>query len=230
MLSPLIRHYKHIFQFLAIALLSLSLFSASCLCASVNQNNDFQLWVTEEVNKQFSSVATVRISNEWRFGDDASKLYYFDVQGVATFRLNDWSDFAPGYKQIWTLRESEWFLNYEPLINYSVRLKKGVFEWELRNRISYLFREQQKDVWLYRGRLRWVTNWVVGETNLKPYFSNEVFIQEQDAFFQDRIILGLVFPITNMFDADFYGMIRFLKNQDRWTHQNIFGTWFNFRF
>jgi hypothetical protein len=200
------------------------------LWGEVNQNNDVQLWLTEAVHKELSPSCAMHLSNEWRVGDDISKLYFFYLQGMATFKINQGSELGPGYRQIWHLVKSQWRLTYEPFLDLLFHKKKGSLELSLRNRFSYLFREAEVDVFQYRGRVRATTSWKAGDRVFQVYLSNEIFLRSRFGFSQDRLAIGTVIPLLNHVDGDFYYMLRFLQRGDHWTHQHVFGTWVNFSF
>jgi hypothetical protein len=210
--------------------LGLLLFFSIPLCSAVNQNNDVQLWITEAVHKKITSRSTLHLYNEWRFGDDISKLYFFYVQGVLGTEVNRWLNVGPGYRQIWEIRASQWRLTYEPFGEALIKMEKGSFEFQFRNRVSYIMREKETDFWLYRGRLRWVAACNLKGRTYRPYFSNEIFLHSQNGFSQDRIAGGILVPLVGSLLGDFYYMIRFQKSHEHWTHQHIFGTWFNLYF
>lgn len=193
----------------------------------VNQNNDVQLWIAESVNKSVSPKCTLYLSNEWRIGDDVSKLYFFYLQGAVEFKPYSFFYLVPGYRQIWDLRLDIWRLSFEPFLD--VIFQKNEF-FQFRNRISYIVREAIFNVWQYRARFRFRGNWEVGNKIYYPYISNEIFIRSRSGFDQNRLLAGLLVPLFGRLDGDFYYMIRFLKSNFHWTHQHIFGTSLNMKF
>jgi len=200
------------------------------LAATVNQNNDFQVWVTEALHKKIDPSWNLRFYNEWRIGDNASKLYFFYLQGNVVYKINHWAEVSPGYRQIWTIRGDQWRLDDEPLVDVFFMKKKGRFEFQFRNRLSYVIREKETNLWQYRSRVRWVGAWNVRKRVCRPYVSNEVFFNSFDGFGQDRIVAGMIVPLADWLHPDFYYMLRYQVNHSHWTHQHILGAWFNFHF
>ncbi|MBX7066324.1 MAG: DUF2490 domain-containing protein [Parachlamydiales bacterium] len=199
------------------------LFFAIPIWASVNQNNDVQLWLTDSFVKQIHPRCTLYLSNEWRIGDNISKLFYVYVQGTSRFALTDRIDFAPGFRQAWNLQLNKWRLEYEPLAE--IYFHAGNFV-QFRNRISYVIREARNNIWQYRGRLRFnLDYWQV-----RPFFSEEVFVMSHDGFNQNRTIGGVNVPLFGRSNIDLYYMLRFLKSAGTWTHQHVFGGWVYFQF
>jgi hypothetical protein len=208
----------------------LFLFSSVTLWGMVNQNNDVQLWLTEAVHKEISPSWAVHLSNEWRIGDDVSKLYFFYLQGMATYKISRGAELGPGYRQIWQLRGIDWKLTSEPFVDLLLSKEKGNLELSLRNRFSYLFREAATDLFQYRGRVRATSSWKIGDRILQIYLSNEIFVRAREGFSQDRLMIGSIIPLFKHLNGDFYYMLRFLERNDHWTHQHVIGTWVNFNF
>jgi len=200
------------------------------LWSNVNQNNDVQLWITDAIHKEISPTTTLHISNEWRFGDDMSKLYFFYLQGITSIEMNQWISLSPGYRQIWHLQQTQWRLAFEPLIDLTFKKKRGNFTFNLRNRFSYLFREQNVDFFQYRARAELMSSFKIIDHLFKPYFANEVFLDSHYGFTQDRLSLGLITTLYKCLSGDFYYMFRFLKLNTDWTHQHIIGTRVNCSF
>lgn len=189
----------------------------------VNQNNDLQLWVTESLSRPVHPRCSFSLANEWRFGNNISQLYFIYLQGIAGIKVSKQIDLGPGYRQAWRLFDAKWRLTYEPLLDLIFH-QRNVFQF--RNRISYLAHERAKNVWQYRARIRLSSeNWA---HNL--FIANEVFIDSHFGFTQNRTFAGVNIPLFAMINADLSYMLRFLKSERGWTHQHIFGTWFNFAF
>ncbi len=201
-------------------LLFLTLSSLNC----ANRNNDVELWVTEVVNKTLNPTCNFSLSNEWRIRHDISQLYFIYLQGVMNVNLSDTISIGPGYRQIWHLDSQDHFrLSYEPLLNLFIH--KGQL-FQVRHRISYLMREKEKNLWQYRIRLRLSTE----KFTYNPFFSNEAFVFSHYGFTQNRTMVGINVPFSSGANADFSYMLRFTKSDGTWTHQHVFGTWFNFLF
>lgn len=193
----------------------------------INQNNDVQLWIAESVSKNISPTCSLALSNEWRIGDDISKLYFFYLQGTAEFKPSRYCYLVPGYRQIWDLREAIWRLAFEPFLQVTFRTNEL---FQFRNRISYIVREATFNVWQYRARFLLSGDWQVGTRTCKPYISNEIFVRSRFGFDQNRLIAGILVPLFGRFEGDFYYMLRFLKSNDHWTHQHVIGTWLSIKF
>lgn len=191
--------------------------------AAVNQNNDVQFWFTDSFVKPVHPRCTFYLSNEWRIGDNVSKLFYVYVQGTSKIALTEKIDFAPGFRQAWNLQLNKFRLEYEPLVEVYFHSKNFI---QFRSRMSYVIREARNNIWQYRGRIRvQFADW-----RYRPFFSNEVFVMTHDGFNQNRSVVGINVPLFKRTNTDLYYMLRFLKSAGSWTHQHVFGTWINFQF
>lgn len=200
------------------------------LWGNINQNNDVQFWLTELVHKDFSSCFFIDIANEWRFGNDVSQLYFFYVQGMLGFIINENILLGIGHRQIWHLLEMKWKKIFEPQTDLIFKKKCHKYEFELRNRISYLLRQSQEDLWQYRGRVRMNYYWRIKNQVYSPFISNEIFLQSKHGLTQDRLGIGINTPFFDFLKGDIYYILRFLKQDHLWTHQHVFGLWLYFYF
>jgi hypothetical protein len=203
---------------------------AAPLLGKLNQNNDVQVWVTESVHKKFSPALLFELTNEWRVGDNVSKLYFFYLEGMLQIKAARWLDVGPGYRQIWNIAGNQWKLTYFPYWEFDFHKTNGRAGFYNRNRFVYVMPEGGQNYWEYRGRIRWMTTYEIKHRLCRPYISNEVFVNTSASFSQDRLMAGLIVPLTHSLNGDFYFMVRFLKSNHHWTHQNVFGTWMNLIF
>lgn len=202
----------------------LSIVLALCCWAGDTWNNDLELWITDAFNKQLTPKCALNLSNEWRFRHDISELYFVYLQGVANLYLSNRLNIGPGYRQIWHLRQDSWKLSYEPLLN--ILMHKGEI-FQLRHRLSYLVRERERNIWQYRIRVRFSTEY----WTYNPFFSNEAFVVSHYGFTQNRTMIGVNIPFFSKVNADLSYMLRFSKSTtEGWRHQHILGTWVNFLF
>lgn len=195
----------------------------SPLWGFVDQNNDVQIWVTESSVLGPSERLQFHLTNEWRFGDDVSKWFFTYLEGILKLQCTDRIDLGPGYRQIWRLQQDKRRLSFEPMLNVIFHHKE-VFQ--LRNRLSYIINEKDRNIWQYRFRVRlradyWTYN---------PFFSNEIFIRSYDGFYKNRTQVGLNIPLWNRASSDLYYMLQFREDAKIWTHQHIFGCWLHMRF
>lgn len=206
------------------------LVSSISLSGFINQNNDIQLWITEELYKNISSCSFLSLANEWRIGNNVSQLYFFYLQGILGYKIHPQADLGLGYRQIWHLLDDRWRLIYEPFVECLLykTVKKHTFDF--RNRIAYRMRESQENIWQYRGRVRWIESWEIAHRTFQPYLSNEIFVESSGGFNQDRLGMGIIYPFLDRLRGTFYFMLRFQKFDHEWRHHNVFGFWLTLQF
>jgi hypothetical protein len=73
----------------------------SFLLARLNHDRDFQFWVREYKKKKFNEYFAMALDSEWRFGNDASELFYIHEQISTIFYFSKWLTVAPCYRQVW---------------------------------------------------------------------------------------------------------------------------------
>jgi len=197
------------------------------LYAYINQNNDVQIWVEEYMDAKITSDLSIDIKNQWRFGNNASELYHIYLQGLLGYGLTDEAFIASGYRQTWRRSSTApWSLEYEPIAECIFRRIHGWAGLDVRNRISYIIREVGENSWHWRGRVRWMMR----EGPCRPYLSNELFMNLQTGFDQDRIMFGVLIPFIEHVRGDLYYMLRFLNGAEYVTHQHIFGLGLDLQF
>lgn len=189
--------------------------------AHVNQNNDVQVWVAADFQKKISPKSSFDVSNEYRFGDNLTELYFIYLQGIYSYQFHECLKIEPGYRQIWRkiLNGKDWGLIYEPLCNFTIQ-RSG--KWDIRQRISYQFTEKAPNRWLYRARIRWLGRGSFYGHQLNPYISNEIFVFSRGGLAQDRLLLGIMPQLYRWLNGDFYYMFRYFKDFG-WDHHHIFG-------
>ena len=68
--------------------------------AQIDKRGDFQIWQRNFLYKHINERVSLQFYNEWRFGDDASKFFYVNLQAQAKFRIWSWLTTTPGYRQV----------------------------------------------------------------------------------------------------------------------------------
>ena len=194
--------------------------------ATINQNNDVQLWISGDFRKTLSNQCSLDLTNEYRFGNDMSELFFIFLQGLFSYKFNPYVKIEPGYRQIW-VKPDHWSLIYEPFAHF---IFQNPGKWDVRNRIAYLIPELTKNVWLYRARIRLFGRWKVKGHELNPYLSNEFFVLSRGGFAQDRIIVGIFPKLYRHISGDFYYMLRLFKVSEGWRPNHVFGTRVDFKF
>lgn len=118
---------------------------------------------------------------EFRWGDNASKLYRTSLLLEAIYQPCPWLGLAPGYRQVWLrvpLNSDHWRPEYTPLADIYFFLTPSDWEITNRNRIEYRILENDPIRWVYRNRIRIVPPWNFTSLEITPFIENEIFIRE----------------------------------------------------
>lgn len=202
------------------------------LFGSVNQNNDVQVWINESISKEFSPKLSFYVMSEQRIGDDASTLFYYYLQSNVTYSPTTWLSISPGYRQAFSLNEanSRWVAVYDPLID--LFFHKKIRGWKIsdRNRFQYFFSDTFPNAWQYRNQITIISPWKWGAIQCNPAFFEEIFFLEHVGFSENRTAIGAHFTPFEVNTFSTFYMLRFLKKQSHWTHQNILYFLLNFSF
>lgn len=214
-------------DFLKILLKGIALyliFSAALLRGQIDKNGDFQIW-----NRYFFDIPIVTSLSsfttiEFRYGDDASKLYLTYVQTQFLYKPFRWLKIGPGYRQYWQrspLTSSHFEPGYSPLTDITFILRLASWEFRDRNRIQYIIFRSDPSYWLYRNRLRLIPPWSATRFQITPFIENEIFIRQGQGFHQNRTSTGFLFLMNKSIGGEVYYMLRFLKREPNWTYQNV---------
>ncbi len=208
------------------------LFVSHAFC-SVNQNNDVQFWPTVSLEKKCSEEISIRSNFEVRIGNDISKAFFVYAEAFLVYRPFQWLYIAPGYRQIFNNQmtpSGKWRPVYSPLADIKfIGIFQG-FGVINRNRVHYLLFEHQSSKWLYRNRLRFTYQFERNTWKYQPFIDEEVFFIERRGFFQNKASIGVVtFPIQEVSIRTYY-LLRHIKVEDHFRHQNILGLQFCFLF
>lgn len=193
------------------------------LKAEVNQNHDFQLWLSQRWRFPIIGEYDGEIAIEERIGNDAKELFFYYVQGQFFIPLNKYFVLGPAYRQSFTnLNEDHlWRPIYHPFIDLFFEITKKGFKLQERSRINYLMPEFAPSAWEWREFVQIETPWHIGKAII--YVSNEFFVRERMGLNQNRLISGLLLPFNQRVQANLYYLLRFQLHEDGWRHHNILG-------
>jgi len=191
----------------------------------VNKQNDFQIWVINSINSELNKDLNMNFEFEFRFGNDASELYFTYIQPRFTYPINNWLALTPGYRQLFFLEPPEyekWRTAFIPLIDLFINF--DVYGWSIldRNRFQYNFNTIGVNFWLYRNRIRLVSPYKIGKINFNPIIAGEIFFAERVGLFESRASVGGMFPIGVITTAKTLYMLRYRKFITGWRFSHIF--------
>ena len=90
--------------------------------------------------------------------------------------------------------------------------------------------EQKKDIFRYRNRIKAAWGQDVFDLPLRPYMAEEIFIEEEFGYNQNRISAGMVWDVNKLLDVDVFVMLRSDDTVDGWDDTFITGIETIFKF
>lgn len=208
--------------------LCLCLFFPIYLISDVNDRGDFQVWNQNALKIHLSQKAFLYGDVEFRYGDDASKLFYKHLHTTINWAINPHVTLSPGMRFIWNRRNKKWIKTTDPLFALTLFLLRS-HQVVISNRHWVQLRHFPKDLGdkkrlLYRSQLKLFFPSQIGRFRVSPYLSNEIFWQEARGVFQNRAIFGLVMPRNQRAYFNLFYQYRNLKNlKNQWTYQHVLG-------
>lgn len=196
------------------------------LWSQIDRDGDFQIWNWDFVSKQITPEWSLLSYLEFRWGDNASKLYRTSLLLEAIYQPCPWLGLAPGYRQVWLrvpLNSDHWRPEYTPLADIYFFLTPSDWEITNRNRIEYRILENDPIRWVYRNRIRIVPPWNFTSLEITPFIENEIFIRESRGLNEDRLSGGFLMNLYENLSGSLFYMARFQKQRDpsQWIHQNV---------
>ena len=203
------------------------------LTALLNENGDFQLWISDSIRKKFSKDYQAELMTEYRWGNDAKQLYFFYFQMNVAIRFNDWLDLIPGYRHIYRLNTTtkEFDRVYNPIMAFIAHYEKEGWRFEDRNRFEIVIAEViNPTVYDYRNRVSIFPPWKWTQARLQPYVEEEFFWRNRLGISQNRFIVGAKIEFSEHYVGSIYYLLRHQLIADLWKRHNIMGLKFAAKF
>lgn len=205
------------------------LIAALMLPAMVNayayDDGDFQIWHTEGQEFSLKQGTRLTLEEEFRYGDNASELYYQHYDVGLAYDVNKHLTTSIGYRQIYDGEKGKFRPEYQPNINITPKYELYGFKIEDRNRFEYkLYDDYRADMVEYRNRLLVRAPWKFPPLGIQPYVSDEVFVYLNSFWWRrNRFAAGVTLDIIKNIKGDIYYMLQSTKKSGRWTEANILG-------
>jgi hypothetical protein len=205
------------------------------LFAKLFEDGDFQIWNTDAISIRLSPRSSFYGDIEFRYGDDVHKLYYKHIHLQLDWTLNRYFSIAPGFRFTWLRLNDKWVKENDPLIIFTLYLVNSR-SLVVSNRCWFQYRNLPKELGgkhriLYRNRFQMLFPWKMGSSQINPYISDEIFVQKDWGFFENRAIIGALIPRSERAYFDFYYMYLSTKDHERkWVQSNVFGAGVQFYF
>lgn len=195
------------------------------------EDGDFQYWNTESIDVKLTDKVGAYIEEEFRFGDNASEFYYQHSHLQLDFKITDWFTLSPAYRQVFELytktnAEEDWFTEYRPMVNGTLKYKWEDWELSSRARVSYRIFDIDKDnVWRFRNKITIKSPWKWTKLKLNPWVADEIFLEEHESgVYRNRLYVGVGLKLTEHLKGDIFYLWQSTEKSDSWTDYNVVGT------
>jgi len=196
-------------------------------------NHDFQIWNTDteeiKINKSLKAV----FEQEFRWGDNASELFYQHYDVGVVYAVNKNLDLGAGYRHVLDKKGDKFKSENEPNISAILKTDFAGFSLSDRNRLEYRHFKYQTDNWRYRNLFTLRLPWKFTKLQIRPYLADEIFINLNGMDLNgNRLYFGLGFDLIGNLKGELYYMLHTVKasNICTWSDTNVFGTKLKYSF
>ncbi len=204
--------------------------------ANLHKDGDFQIWQYSVVDSKVTDKFTFRLLDEFRWGNNASQLFFVEARIHLMFHVTPWLSIDPIYRQIYflspeeittslsTSRKNRWEPEYSPALGLNFTKNVKGFEISDRNWALLLMYDKSfgKNLWEYRNRLKVITPWSFSKLGIRPVISDEIFFLQTRGFRENRFFVGLLTPFNETVNFLIGYQLRSIRlKRDGWLNTNI---------
>lgn len=199
---------------------------AACPLAYAYDSGDFQIWNTDYEDINIAKSTRVSMEQEFRFGENASELYYHHYEFGIFYNFDKRFDLGLCYRIVYDKYKRNFRQEDMPNVNATLKLDLWKFKFDDRNRIEYRHFRYKDDSVRYRNKFTLKLPLDFKRINISPYASDEIFVSsDSTGYNENRFSGGLEFGLTKYAKADLYYMLKNNKiKEDKWSCANVLGT------
>lgn len=214
----------------AVTAITVVLISEICFASD---DGDFQYWSKAKFSFDINKDWEATFEEEFRLEDDSSRLYrhHSDV-GFVYKSLADWIDLGFNYRQVFEKdSEGEWRQENRPHLNLTLKGKLFDLDISDRSRLEYRDRENKKDIWRYRNKVKIKLPFELTSLELQPYLADEMYINlDGGDLNRNRLYSGFSLNLSKKIKAEVYYLWQSSKSGGHWKDLNVLGTQLKFSF
>lgn len=192
----------------------------SCICFADDEGDQF--WAVASFSFRLSDDWNMKIREHFRFHDGE----YSEQFNEAHFShpLSTPLNLGVGFLQT-NKKDSvgKWQYENRPYGELTVKWNLWGLKWSDRNRLVFRDFKGKKDIFRYRNRVKAAWGEDVFDLPLRPYVAEEVFIEEESGYNQNRISAGVVWDVNKLLDIDVFVMHRSDKKDSDWDDVFVIG-------
>lgn len=199
--------------------------SSSALFAELSGKGDWQYWNTEIIEGQILPKLRVELEQEFRFGDDFSDFYHEHSQILFGYKLLNWLEIAPNYRQTFEEKKGVFRPEQNPQIDFTGKWTLQGWDVSNRHRVGYRDKSGKPNTVLYRNqvKIRFPFSWT--QWKIRPYVAEEIFVESRgEGLNRNRLSTGLEIKILEHLKGDIFFLWQTTDTQSDWVDIYILGS------
>lgn len=189
------------------------------------ENGDFQIWNTDYQEVKVAKGVKFAMEQEFRFGENASELYYQHYDWGGVFCFDKMLDLGLSFRLIRDRYKHKWREEDMPNVNATLKFDLWKLKLDDRNRLEYRHFRYKDDSIRYRNKFTVKLPLDFARIKISPYSSDEIFIaSDSTGFNENRFASGIEFDLTKYIKADIHYMLKsnWIRG-DKWNNTNVLG-------
>ena len=189
------------------------------------ENGDFQIWHTEGQDVKIYKDVKATMEEEFRFGENASELYYQHYDWGFLFGFDKMLDISFNYRQVYNKYKYKFREENRTHANATLKLDLWKFKFADRNRLEYRHFRYKNDFMRYRNKFTLKFPFDFKKLKISPYAADEIFISSNaTGFNENRLYSGIEIGLTKYVKFDTYYLFKSNKVSDsKWNNANVLG-------
>ncbi len=212
-------------------IVSFILSSANLSSAALNGNGDWQYWSAETIEGQLTPKLRAELEQEFRFGDDFSDFYRTHTQILFGYKVLDWLEVAPGYRQVFEEKRGVFKPEQRPQIDFTGKWVLQGWEVSDRNRVEYRDKSGAENTVRYRNQIKLKLPFSWTQWKIRPWVAEEIFVESQGGGLnRNRLSAGFEAKLFEHVKGEIYFLWQATDTNDEWVDNYILGSKLKFAF
>ncbi|MCI0531964.1 MAG: DUF2490 domain-containing protein [candidate division Zixibacteria bacterium] len=211
------------------AILMLSIFAFhKFACAA---DGDWQIWSTAGVQGKVYLGWTVKLEEQFRFGNQAADIYYHHVQTDLVYQIRSWMALGLTYRHIYMKVAGIWQQEKRPTLGVALSTSRSIYRLEMSQKLERHIRDWSDNGWSYRNKLSVTLEKSWTQFDVKPYLADEIFVNlKGGGVYRNRLFAGVKSRLFDKIYPDLFFLWQSTESPVSWTDFYVLGGNLNFRF
>ncbi len=190
-----------------------------------------QYWQSFNVEGKIYKKLSLQISEELRFSQNMSELYYSQADVGFSYEVTEWFSAGALYSQVFESRGYDvdenfhtWRQERRPTPKWTFKLKTKYVTFADINQVEFRFVDGSKFNARYRNKFVVSVPFSFGEFSIAPNLANEIFIDINEGVFNiNRFFAGAKAKYTEMFSLELFYLLQSSKKVGYWSDFSALG-------